>query len=41
MRTESEDVKDAIRAAFADIATTPVNNENWQQPVLDGTVPAA
>ena len=38
MRTESEDVKDVIsEAAFADIATTPVNNENWQQPVLDGT----
>ena len=38
MRTESEDVKDVIsEAAFADIATTPTNNENWQQPVLDGT----
>ena len=41
MRTESEDVKDAIsEAAFADISTTPVNNENWQQPVLDGTGPS-
>ena len=42
MRTESEDVKDAIsEAAFADISTTPVNNENWQQPVLDGTGPSS
>ena len=38
MRTDSEDVKDAIgEAAFADITTTPVNQEGWQQPVLDGT----
>jgi len=38
MQKESEDVKDAIsEAAFADISTAPVNNQNWQQPVLDGT----
>jgi len=38
MRNESEDVKDAIsEAAFADISTAPVNQQNWQQPVLDGT----
>ena len=36
--TESEDVQDVIsEAAFADIATTPVNNENWQQPVLNAS----
>ena len=38
MRNESEEVKDAIsEAAFADISTAPVNQRNWQQPVLDGT----
>lgn len=38
MKNESEEMKDAIsEAAFADVVTTPVNNQDWQQPVLDGT----
>ena len=38
MRSEAEDVKDAIsEAAFADVVTTPVETEGWQQPVLNAT----
>ena len=38
MRSEAEDVKDAIsEAAFADVVTTPVTTEGWQQPVLNAT----
>ena len=38
MRSEAEDVKDAIsEAAFADVDTTPVATEGWQQPVLNAT----
>ena len=38
MRSEAEDVKDAIsEAAFADVATTSVETEGWQQPVLNAS----
>ena len=38
MRSEAEDVKDAIsEAAFADVVTTPVATDGWQQPVLNAT----
>ena len=38
MRAESEDVKDAIsEAAFAEVSTGTVDNEGWQEPVLNAT----
>ena len=38
MRSEAEDVKDAIsEAAFSDVATTSVETEGWQQPVLNAS----
>ena len=38
MRSDSESVKDAIsEAAFAEVSTGVVGNENWQQPVLNAS----
>ena len=37
-QNEAAEVKDAIsETAFPEVSTTPVSNEHWQQPVLDGT----